>query len=119
MFTRRDTGEHLRAPLMQACHRRLRGGRGSIPHPLAVLGRWKESLQGRGEVAQCQQGSSGPEDRDDCVSNYPEREKEDNVIKKTLLKYNLKNSPEWVAEKMCLCLSPWGSITEREGLLQK
>lgn len=95
MFTLHDTGEHLRAPLMLACHRRLRGGRGSIPHPLSVLGRWKESLQGRGEVAQCRQGSSGQEDRDGCVSNYPEEKQSRNDVIKILVKY-MKNSPEWV-----------------------
>lgn len=72
MFTLHDTGEHLKAPLMQACHKRLRGGRGSTPRPPSVLGKWKESLQGRGEVARCQQGSSGQEDRDGFESNYPE-----------------------------------------------
>lgn len=64
VFTQHDMGEHLRALLLQACHKTVQGGMGGIHQHPSVPRRWREILWGRGVDSQCQRGSSGRKDKE-------------------------------------------------------
>lgn len=59
VFTQHDMGEHLRALLLQACHKPVQEGTVSIHQLPSALGKLRESLGDRGVGSQHPGGSNG------------------------------------------------------------
>lgn len=73
MFTQHDKEEHLRVPLLLACHRTLQEGKADIGLLSLGPGTQKETLGGRGEETQHQEGSSGQKDKYGFQLNSPKK----------------------------------------------